>query len=235
MESLLLNTISIIENAYKKNSVRVENVKVDPIVVFQILDGFLRRSENQDRVIGTLLGKKQMDVGTNTVVVTITHCFCVEHSISEDDVISMGVDMHRKLAQFHAKVNPNEKVVGWFSTSIDNGVLVNEHSSILQKFYMEECDLPVHVVVDMSFQQEDISLCAFVSAPEVISDVSSVLISEFTQVPLTMSASETTDMASTFCLRVMKVVMILCSKIDERKSNGSVDGFGSYWGVEIAG
>jgi len=32
------------------------SVKIHPVVIFNILDQFIRRNEGQDRVIGTLLG-----------------------------------------------------------------------------------------------------------------------------------------------------------------------------------
>jgi translation initiation factor 3 subunit F len=52
-------------------------VKVHPVVIFNILDHFIRRTEGQDRVIGTLLGVNVE--GT----IEIRNCFPVPHTEGE--------------------------------------------------------------------------------------------------------------------------------------------------------
>jgi translation initiation factor 3 subunit F len=52
--------------------------QVHPLVLFNILDHYIRRNEGQDRVIGTLLGTK-----TGSQTVTITNSFPVPHSEGE--------------------------------------------------------------------------------------------------------------------------------------------------------
>lgn len=52
-------------------------MRVHPVVIFNILDQFLRRSEGQDRVIGTLLG---LNVDG---VIEIRNCFPVPHTEGE--------------------------------------------------------------------------------------------------------------------------------------------------------
>jgi len=53
----------------------VENVDVHPLVLFNILDHYIRRNDGQERVIGTLLGVVS---GPNSV--TVTNSFPVPHS-----------------------------------------------------------------------------------------------------------------------------------------------------------
>jgi hypothetical protein len=55
-------------------------VRVHPVVLFTICDAYIRRSENQDRVIGTLLGT------ISDGVVEIRDCYAVPHSESNDQV-----------------------------------------------------------------------------------------------------------------------------------------------------
>lgn len=55
-------------------------VKVHPMVLFSVLDHYLRRPENQKRVIGTLLGT----VSAN--VVEITNSFAVPHMEKNNEV-----------------------------------------------------------------------------------------------------------------------------------------------------
>jgi translation initiation factor 3 subunit F len=51
--------------------------KISPLVVFSILDHYMRRSEGQQRVIGTLLGSN------NDGVLEITNAFPVPHTETE--------------------------------------------------------------------------------------------------------------------------------------------------------
>ena len=55
-------------------------VKVHPVVLFSICDAYTRRRENQERVIGTLLGV----VVDN--VMEIKHCFTVPHTENAETV-----------------------------------------------------------------------------------------------------------------------------------------------------
>src|SRR6266542_3910868 len=57
-------------------------VTVNPVVLFSILDHFVRRNENQSRVIGTLLGVRSED-GSE---VEVRNCFPVPHSETREQV-----------------------------------------------------------------------------------------------------------------------------------------------------
>ena len=61
-------------------TVRARKVFVHPVVLFSIVDGFERRSEDAKRVIGTLLGT--IDKSS----VEIRSSFGVPHNESEDEV-----------------------------------------------------------------------------------------------------------------------------------------------------
>jgi JAB1/Mov34/MPN/PAD-1 ubiquitin protease len=55
---------------------------ISPVVLFSILDHYLRRNEGQSRVIGTLLGSRSDD-GSE---IEIKNCFNVPHNETEDQV-----------------------------------------------------------------------------------------------------------------------------------------------------
>jgi len=57
-------------------------VSVNPVVLFSILDHYLRRQENQDRVIGTLLGVRS----ENGNEVEVRNCFPVPHNETPEQV-----------------------------------------------------------------------------------------------------------------------------------------------------
>ena len=56
-------------------------LQVLPVVYFSILDHYIRRSNDQDRVIGTLLGT----VNANNII-EVSNCFPVPHNETEDQV-----------------------------------------------------------------------------------------------------------------------------------------------------
>ncbi|KAJ8971439.1 hypothetical protein NQ314_000695 [Rhamnusium bicolor] len=126
-------------------------VKVHPVVLFQIVDAYERRNADSHRVIGTLLGS--LDKG----VVEVTNCFCVPHKEYDDQVeaeLSYAMDVY----DLNRRVNSNEAIVGWWAT----GHEVTNHSSVIHEYYSRECNNPVHVTVDSSLQGGRMGLKAYV-------------------------------------------------------------------------
>mmetsp|Transcript_22380 Transcript_22380/g.68922 ORF Transcript_22380/g.68922 Transcript_22380/m.68922 type:complete len:347 (+) Transcript_22380:17-1057(+) len=114
--------------------------KVHPIVVFSILDHFTRRQEGQERVIGTLLGVKSAGG------VEITNCFAVPHTEKEGEV-AVGQATNKSMFALLSRINDREKIVGWYATTSGANKL-DESSSLIHDFYVQECENPVHLVVD---------------------------------------------------------------------------------------
>jgi translation initiation factor 3 subunit F len=85
----------------------ISSVTVHPVALFSILDHYLRRKDEQARVIGTLLGAVS-DSGE----VEVRSSYAVPHSESEQQVAIDG-DHHRTMYELHHKINPKEIVVGW--------------------------------------------------------------------------------------------------------------------------
>ncbi len=82
------------------------NVTIHPVALFSILDHYLRRTEKQDRVLGTLLGTR------NDSEVQVRSSFAVLHSETSEQV-AVDMDYHRAMYDLHHKVNPKEVIVGW--------------------------------------------------------------------------------------------------------------------------
>jgi len=113
-------------------------VEIHPVVLFSILDSYIRRNENQERVIGTLLGSVSDD-GT----VTISNCFTVPHT--EREQVAVVLAFHHTMLSLHSAVAPHEQVIGWYTTSFNN------HSVLLHDFYWKVMNKsPVHLLVDPS-------------------------------------------------------------------------------------
>ena len=56
------------------------SVRIHPVALFSICDGYIRRNEKQDRVIGTLLGT------VSEGIVEIKNCYIVPHNESSEQV-----------------------------------------------------------------------------------------------------------------------------------------------------
>ncbi|KAK7470348.1 hypothetical protein VKT23_001776 [Stygiomarasmius scandens] len=102
-------------------------ITIHPVALFSILDHYLRRKDDQDRVIGTLLGTR-----TDTEV-EVRSSFAVLHNETSEQV-AVDMEYHRSMYELHHKVNPKEVIVGWYST----GSNLNTYSALIQNFYSQE-------------------------------------------------------------------------------------------------
>ncbi|KAL9992810.1 putative eukaryotic translation initiation factor 3 subunit F, MPN domain-containing protein [Helianthus debilis subsp. tardiflorus] len=96
------------------------SAKVHPLVIFNICDCFVRRPDQAERVIGTLLGSVLSD-GT----VDVRNSYVVPHNESSDQImdavmvtviraeVALDIDYHHNMLASHQKVNPKEVIVGW--------------------------------------------------------------------------------------------------------------------------
>src|SRR5438477_12843395 len=91
----------------------ITSVTIHPVALFSILDHYLRRTDAQDRVIGTLLGTR-----TETEI-EVRSSFPVLHSETSEQV-AVDMEYHRTMYELHHKVSPKEVIVGWYvSCSLD--------------------------------------------------------------------------------------------------------------------
>ena len=92
-------------------------------------------------MIGTLLGSVHPDGS-----VDVRNSYAVPHN-EQNGQVFVDVEFHRAMAELHAKVNPAERVVGWYSTG--DGVVPTD--ALIHEFYAHECAAPVHVTLDAGF------------------------------------------------------------------------------------
>nr|XP_043632231.1 eukaryotic translation initiation factor 3 subunit F-like [Erigeron canadensis] len=154
------------------------SAKVHPLVIFNICDCFVRRPDQAERVIGTLLGSVLPD-GT----VDIRNSYVVPHNESSDQV-ALDIDYHHNMLSSHQKVNPKEVIVGWFST----GFGVTGGSALIHEFYSREVSNPVHLTVDTGFTNGEASIKAFVSVNLSLGDQQ--LAAQFQEIPLDLRMVE---------------------------------------------
>ncbi|KAG9218809.1 hypothetical protein CCMSSC00406_0001077 [Pleurotus cornucopiae] len=133
-------------------------VTIHPVVLFSILDHYLRRTDSQDRVIGTLLGTR-----SESDVIEVKSSFAVLHSETSEQV-AVDMDYHKAMYELHHKVNPREVIVGWYST----GSNLNTFSALIQNFYSQEiAPYPaIHVTLNTGVDtNEKAGVTAYVSSP----------------------------------------------------------------------
>merc|ERR1739836_375327 len=153
------------------------NVKVRPVVLFQICDAYERRNMENHRVIGTLLGS------VDKQSVEVTNCFCVPHKEYEERVeadLKFAEDMY----DLNKKVAPQESVIGWFAT----GNEITSHSALIHDYYARGTKDPIHLTVDATLTSGKISMKAYVFVPIGVPGATSG--SMFTPVKVEMMATE---------------------------------------------
>ena len=136
------------------------SVSILPQALFSILDHASRRSAEQERVIGTLLGVRSED-GTE---VEIRNCYAVPHTETAEQV-EVDMDYQKNMLGLHLRAAPKEGLVGWYATSSD----LNTFSALIQNFYGQQGEgtFPhpaVHLTVS-TIAGKDIEANTYISAP----------------------------------------------------------------------
>jgi len=129
-------------------------VRVHPVVLLQIADSYERRSQENHRVIGTLVGS------VDKQSVEVTNCFCIPHKEYEERVeadIVYAQDMY----ELNRKVAPHETLVGWFAT----GNEITSHSALIHDYYARETKDPIHLTLDTTLVSGRVTMKAYVFVP----------------------------------------------------------------------
>ncbi|KAH7887518.1 Mov34-domain-containing protein [Phlebopus sp. FC_14] len=159
------------------NPPRPTSLTVHPTALLSILDHFLRRTEHQHRVIGTLLGTRP-----TPSTVSVTHAFAVLHSETEEQV-AVDMEYHRSMFDMYVKGRGESggsgkeglSIVGWYATGVGEGQNgqtgqggLGTYSALIQNFYEQEtAPYPaVHVALDTGTEEGvGAGVRAYVSSP----------------------------------------------------------------------
>ncbi|KAL2898756.1 Eukaryotic translation initiation factor 3 subunit F [Bienertia sinuspersici] len=153
------------------------NVKVHPLVIFNVCDCYVRRPDQAERVIGTL--RIRVTDGT----VDVRNSYAVPHNEFSDQV-ALDIEYHHNCLVHIKKVNPKEVIVGWYST----GFGVTGGSALIHEFYSREVATPVHLTVDTTFRNGEATLKAFISVSLSLGD--QPLAAQFQEIPAELRMSE---------------------------------------------
>ncbi|AQK79614.1 STIP1 and U box-containing protein 1 [Zea mays] len=176
------------------------SARVEAVVLFNVCDSYVRRPDQADRVIGTLLGSLLSD-GT----VHVRNSYVVPHSESADQV-AIDIDYHHNMYASHQKVNPKEVIVGWFST----GFGVSGGSTLIHEFYSREVQNPIHLTVDTGFTRGEASIKAYISSNLSLRD--SQLAAQFQEIPLDLKMIEA-EKAGCMLPNILKLPSLLLPSV----------------------
>jgi len=152
-------------------------VKVHPVVLFQIADSYERRSQENHRVIGTLVGS------VDKQCVEVTNCFCIPHKEYEERV-EADIVYAQDMFELNKKVAPHEILVGWFATGND----ITSQSALIHDYYARETKDPMHLTLDTTLNSGKMTMKAYVFVPLGVPGATSG--SMFTPVPVEVTATE---------------------------------------------
>lgn len=165
------------------------DVKVHPVVVFSILDHFIRRPEGGERVIGTLLGVIDDDV------IEVKNCFPVPHT--EGEMCGIDSVFQDNMAELHRKVAPKEVIVGWYATSLE----FNEASVFLHNYYTERVasrlggqrignQSIIHLLVDTAISNNEMNVKAYTGSNVALTSQENTLGMKFFPVPVSITSTQ---------------------------------------------
>ncbi|KAJ3103494.1 hypothetical protein HDU97_010077 [Phlyctochytrium planicorne] len=135
------------------------STSVGPVVLFSILDHYVRRPEEESkRVIGALLGVRSEDGAE----IEIKNCFPLSHTETEDSV-AIDPDYLQQMYSLHQRVNAKEVIVGWYAT----GNVIDANSVLMHEFFQNEAfpHQPVHLLVDTLMTDGRFGIRAYSASP----------------------------------------------------------------------
>lgn len=129
---------------------------VSPVVLFSVLDHYLRREENQNKAVGALLGTRSPD-GTE---VEIRNAFSLIYT-EEDSEGHLDKEHYASMHELHQRVNPEESILGWYAV----GPQLTPASTPLQSLFAQDTApfRPIHVTfdTDMLLKSDDMGMRAY--------------------------------------------------------------------------
>jgi translation initiation factor 3 subunit F len=133
-------------------------IRVSPVVVFSILDHYVRRNENQESVIGALMGSRAPDGSME-----IRACVPVIHT-EGDEHLAIDIEFQRVMKELFQKVDNRNFMIGWYSTSY------TENSQSLHEYYAKNVPNPIYMLVDPTLKNGSLNVKTLVGSTLTLGD-----------------------------------------------------------------
>ena len=96
-------------------------------------------------------------------------CYAVPHTEKEEEqYVAINKDYHKSMLAAKRHTNRKEVIVGWYTTTTYEGSVLIDNSSLIHDFYCNECENPVHLVIDTTLSGDSVASRAFVNAPMTV-------------------------------------------------------------------
>lgn len=142
--------------------VEVNAVAVHPTSLLSVVDHYTRVAKGSSkRVIGTLLGETKKD----GLHVTSSFAVPFEEDAKDPRIWFVDHDYHQMMFDMFKKVNPKERVVGWYST----GPSIRPCDLEIHEVYRRYCSdqNPVFVIIDVVGKEElGLPIKSYISSEE---------------------------------------------------------------------
>ena len=176
-----------------------KSVAVHPTALLSVVDHYTRVAKGTSkRVVGTLLGETKADG------VHVTSCFGLpfEEDTKDPRVWFVDQDYHETMFEMFKKVNPMERVVGWYST----GPKIRPCDLDIHELFRGQCvdENPVFVIVDVTSKETStLPVKAYVSSEDSGHDSASGK-RTFLHIPSCVAALEAEEVGVEHLLRDMQ-------------------------------
>jgi len=132
-----------------------KKINIQPVVLFSILDHYIRREKDGDRIVGTMMGTIEDGI------VIVNSCFVVPHT---EPPLKFNFEVHTNRVRLHCEINPYDIIVGWFSTTITTSKENMSTNALISDFYLKEMECPpVLLSIDPTLQDSELSIRCYVS------------------------------------------------------------------------
>jgi len=166
---------------------------IHPVVLLSALDHYMRRNENQEFVIGCLLGMNSEGI------IEIKNSFPVPHTQNPTSKKhEVNLDFLSSMLTLHQKAYPKEIVVGWYST----GTSLNEDSVIIHELFSRDMQSPtVHLTIDTTLIGSGLGIKAYTLNSLQLPGSEKPLASQFQPLKLEIESADAEKSAIEFLLR----------------------------------
>ncbi|EDW01507.1 GH21473 [Drosophila grimshawi] len=171
-------------------------VRLQPLVLFQIISAYEHRPKLAEVAVGTLLGLRDRSNDT----IEITNSYMVIHKtqqIGEMEQVKLDKQYASEMYELNQINNPQEKIVGWYNTAKS----LSRSSAALHAYYARECAdaQPLHLLVDLKLRGGRLNTRLYCGVPIGVPGGTKGLM--FTLLPLLKMGTEIDDSVA---LRVMQ-------------------------------
>jgi len=171
----------------------LQSIKIHPTAILSILHSFVRRGCYK-RVIGTLLG--QIKEGN----IEVFDCFEVPFDEKAEDLrVAIDQEYHKRMYDFHHRINKREQIVGWFSSTTPEGDYINDTTFLFNDFYAKQCKKPIIIVVDTLLRGPSFNIRGFQMKPLIIDNSGDEFANLFNELKVEIELSE----VETYCINHM--------------------------------